>query len=237
MAVFVSKLNLMQLSRRVALFALVAGGCAAQADPDYEGESLAIVRGKVSGELPTNAGRPVAALVWGNFRGELLPSSLRASVSGSFPSRFTMYVRDVPPEAVLTPGGAGESRLGFGYIAALSENASPSTQAEMTKAIVGGCADHFVLYADRDINPTSITAEFFHGPLKAGYHLMSARPYTSGEKEAIASCRARAEADGANGRASCLAFKMYVSEVDSGFAFDVTLKLAFYLNVDFPDLS
>jgi hypothetical protein len=155
----------------VALFAvgLAQFGCSAQAEPDYPGEPLALVTGKVvTTDTPAN-GDIDAALLWNTFDDPSLKVA-SAVVHGSFPANFTMEVLS-PPPASHDPNDAG---LRFGIIAAIKHQSGSSVPPT---DVVGTAVGWLVVYYPRDANlndPSdiiAINAAFMKVPATRGYHL------------------------------------------------------------------
>lgn len=100
------------------LLPLVLLACSSQAGPDYQGESLMTIHGKVTIENPAAPSSLVPVLTFPSYvtdDGGLLPtfSVMDVDVRGDFPSNFTLDVFQPPPEEARSPW------LSFGFIAAM----------------------------------------------------------------------------------------------------------------------
>ncbi len=105
-----------------AVLALAPLGCSAQADPDYRGEPVATIRGRVvTGDHPPNQDME-AALVWTRPEPGLPENAFvvgRQRVSGGFPADFTLDVLEPPPRLY------GEHEVSVnGFIAAIPAQTS-----------------------------------------------------------------------------------------------------------------
>jgi hypothetical protein len=145
-------------------------GCSAQADPNYQGESLATVRGTVITTDAPPSGDIDAALLWLPEAPMVDPSLKLASalVRGSFPAAFTLDVLAPPP-----PGSIPESSgARYGVIAAIKHQSGSSVPPS---AIVGVVVDAGVVYFPEDSkSPGDYTAQEaarVNVPPTRGYHL------------------------------------------------------------------
>lgn len=131
----------------VALISLAALACSSQAGPDYEGESLMTLRGRVVLDNPAAPDDLVPVLVFpsagssdggadlGHFQ------LVDGDVQGSFPSSFTLNVRQ-PPKA---DGFVGY--MIFGYVAAVPRHHAKQIDVNLAydevirSGCLGGAAD------------------------------------------------------------------------------------------------
>ena len=168
----------------VAVLALLPLGCSAQADPDYRGEPLATIHGRVvTGDHPPDQGME-AALIW--MRPEPgLPNDAfvvgRQRVSGSFPADFTLDVLEPPPRLY----GEQESSVN-GFIAAIP--AQTSRVFDRYSSILGVAENAGVVYFWEDSkapgDEVAIEAANLRVPPTKGYHLF--RSEVTREREAEA---------------------------------------------------
>jgi len=167
------------MKRRLGLALLLAGplACSAQAEPDYRGEPLAVVRGAiVTGEhaAPSDV---EAAVVWISEPEQDGWPVARVHVSGEFPAQFTVEVFDPPPEpAELSETlGTGDVRnpIAIGMLAAIAPNSGARVSYD---EILGVWLDGGVQYFWRDANGQANDwvrdeAERRKLPPTKGYHL------------------------------------------------------------------
>jgi len=162
----------------VVVTALLA--CDAQTDPGYQGEPLVTLRGRVesSGELP-----PLdAAMLWqrgpppGTNDQEL---ATRAPVTSGFPATFTLRLYAPPPGAAFRELVPGAPRWARANAAAIPYGLAP----DQVPALPGAQnpsytydANHWVMYLESDVPPSSLTEWWLGQALGAGYHLLRVLP-------------------------------------------------------------
>jgi hypothetical protein len=163
--------------------ALVMAGplaCSAQAEPDYRGEPLAVVRGAiVTGEqsAPSDVD---AAVVWVSGAGpdqDGYPIA-RVRVHGEFPAQFTIEVFDPPPDSLPPqylngPPDAEPDPTSIGVLAAIAPDSGDRVTYD---EILGVWLDGGVEYFRRDANgqpndAVQIESERRKLPPTQGYHL------------------------------------------------------------------
>jgi hypothetical protein len=126
------------------------GACAAQVDPEYQGEPIATMRGTVVAPQALETDKAVsAAIVWtadtwfpdGVYKPKFIGT--RFGVTGSFPARFTLDLYTAPsfePES--------DYKMYVGYLAAVASNAPDSDIA--ARDILGIDTNHILLYFVND---------------------------------------------------------------------------------------
>lgn len=164
-----------------AMIAISLAACGdAQVDADYLGEPLAIVEGTITAESESAHGMHEATLVWDNQHadpGQPAVVATKAPVMGSFPAAFRLKVYTPPPANIFTDfsfGGMypGEGRIAFGYITTIKAGVTMPQPESSQGGVTGLAEDFLVIYAEKDVQPGSRLAEFLHGPLAKGFHLM-----------------------------------------------------------------
>ena len=154
--------------------------CDAQTDPGYLGEPLVTLQGRVesSGALP-----PLdAAMVW-----QLGPPpsvddqelATRAPVTSGFPATFTLRLYAPPPGAAFRELAAGAPRWARANAAALPYGLAASEVPALPGANSASYtydADHWVLYLESDVPPSSLTEWWLGEALGKGYHLLRVLP-------------------------------------------------------------
>jgi hypothetical protein len=165
----------------VVLAAMLA--CDAQTDPGYQGEPLVTLRGRVesSGELPPLE----AAMLWqrgpppGTDDQQL---ATRAPVTSGFPATFTLRLYAPPPESAFPSLATGAPRWARANAAAvpygLSADQVPSLPVSHNPNYTYD-TDHWVLYLESDVPPSSLTEWWLGEALGAGYHLLRVLPLSS----------------------------------------------------------
>jgi hypothetical protein len=145
---------------------LLAAACDAQMAPGYEGEALVSLSGTVS-STEEISDRMLAELEWQlewvDFMAsepEYVQSSLGSE--GEFPNRYSLEVRNRPPDRLLNDFSqislaTGESRIGMALIQARSWFSY---------------ARQVLVYVDEDIRSDTVGAIFAGGRLRAGFHLL-----------------------------------------------------------------
>jgi len=166
-----SPTTMTRLGLAVPLFAAtLAAACDPQADPGYQGEPLATLRGTVVSAVPSPPDDLDAVLVWTVSSGSPdYAVGQGAAIAGDFPATFRLDGFTRPPELALNDYGPVEPRLGVAYTAALP----PGTDfSEEPTGSIGLSEDYLLVYLDAAAPAGSGVAEFLGGPLAAGYHLM-----------------------------------------------------------------
>jgi hypothetical protein len=150
--------------------------CDAQTDPGYRGEPLVTLRGRVesSGELPPLE----AAMLWqrgpppGTDDQEL---ATRAPVTSGFPATFTLRLYTPPPGAAFRALNTGAPRWARANAAAvpfgLSADQVPNLPVSHNPNYTYD-PDHWVLYLESDVPPSSLTEWWLGEALGAGFHLL-----------------------------------------------------------------
>jgi len=162
----------------VALAAMLA--CDAQTDPGYQGEPLVTLQGRVesSGELPPLE----AAMLWqrgpppGTEDQEL---ATRAPVTSGFPATFTLRLYAPPPEAAFRTLATGAPRWARANAAAVPYGLSADQVPALPTAHNPNYtydAEHWVVFLESDVPPSSLTEWWLGGALGAGYHLLRVAP-------------------------------------------------------------
>jgi hypothetical protein len=158
----------------LALVALAA--CDAQTDTAYQGEPLVTLRGRVesSGELPPLE----AAMLWqrgpppGTDDQEL---ATRAPVTSGFPASFILRLYKPAPDAALRTLTDGAPRWARANAAAVPYGVAPEQIAALPAVFSASYTydpDHWVMFLESDVPPTSLTEWWLGGALGAGYHLL-----------------------------------------------------------------
>lgn len=158
------------LSISLVTAALAAAGCDQPAGPDYEGEVLASLRGTVVDDRSTDTSAAKVVLVWGVDEAPIdRHVATEVPVAGAFPAEFRLDVFEPPPDdALMTPEGVDEPRIGVAYVLVVPEDAETADEA----ALLGGAEDHVLVYVDRDVVAGTFAADLLHGTPTQGYHLM-----------------------------------------------------------------
>jgi len=167
-------------STAIGVVVTVLLACDAQTDPGYQGEPLVTLRGRVesSGELP-----PLdAAMLWqrgpppGTNDQEL---ATRAPVTSGFPATFTLRLYAPPPGAAfreLVPGAPRWARANAAAIPyGLAPDQVPALPAAQNPSYTYD-ANHWVMYLESDVPPSSLTEWWLGQALGAGYHLLRVLP-------------------------------------------------------------
>jgi hypothetical protein len=171
---------------------LGAAGCDPHADPGYQGEALATLRGEVRLEREEPPPSDEIEVFYQNYTdyvsgeefdepGDLMQFAIveRVSVTGDYPANFTLELFEPPPIEALTDfttrGEPNETRLGLAIIASSYEcwDFSPIDGA---RCIFGGAGRVALVWAEDDIVAGTRTANFLGATLEAGYHLLQYRP-------------------------------------------------------------
>jgi hypothetical protein len=183
---------------------LVAAGCGAQATPDYPGEKLSVVKGKVVSALTVPEVPDALVLAnWGDVGAMFPPGGTTAEVEGEFPAQFSLALYEPPPEEKLfNPADsirfaqderpfdpAVESRIALAHIVAVAKDASGNPDPYH---VLGAAEGHALLYVEEDIAEDSLGAAMFHAPLEAGYHLLEVRAIPEAEERGVIECEAAA---------------------------------------------
>ena len=148
-----------------------------------EGDAAPVLRGTVNETVVATDSVDVVVL-WSFYPGLLdeTPPTLwpadRVQIQGSFPSEFTLRSIEPPPDFVLEGGLIAAhdphgSRVAEGYIVTVSSGTSLDELA--FEDILGTDRAHSIAYVESDIEAGSF-AEYFLGPLAAGFHLIEKKP-------------------------------------------------------------
>jgi hypothetical protein len=171
---------------------LLAASCDAVVDAGYEGEPLFQVHGVVTSERTDLADGAKLALVWVRFGINIFNYPHDASVKkvrGSFPSSFEMPLFDPPDDDMLMSmthdGQTDGARVAVAYLLVYKADA---VDLSNVGSIIGAAQDEMVVYVEGTIQPGSQIAQFVHGELSPGYHLMKVVRRTPAEIEAIRTC-------------------------------------------------
>ncbi|AUX46979.1 hypothetical protein SOCE26_084890 [Sorangium cellulosum] len=155
---------------------ILLAACDAQVGSDYPGEPLLTVQGTIVNELDEPPAGPVdAVLVWNTQGGESDKENfpVRATVTGSFPSAFTLSMYAPPPEEALndlSEGGLVDTRVGIAIVvAASSEEDDPGEGSSL-----GVDEEHVIVYVESDMDEDGYWSKFLGGPLAPGFHVMDA---------------------------------------------------------------
>jgi hypothetical protein len=175
---------LLSLSLAASLLALA--GCDSQADPSYQGEPLAAVKGQIASDTGVKTGD--AVLYWAN------PSTspdtiigVAAPVSASFPASFTLDLYTPPPGGAMVPAQPpSDDRVAIGIVALAQHGASLDGFDDA--ALLGYCETHVVAYVGSEIDAGGLWEEILHGRPSPGYHLMEVVRPTQAEKDAVQAC-------------------------------------------------
>lgn len=151
-------------------------GCDPLVDRDYRGEPLVTLRGQVAGDPPLP---PLeAAILWQRGPPPTTDDqelATRAPVESGFPATFTIRLYQPPPAAARRTLAPGEVTFGRGNAAAVPFGIAPDQVASLPGAenpSYGVDLEHWVLFLEADVPPSSLTAWWLGAPLPAGYHLV-----------------------------------------------------------------
>ena len=170
----------MRTAAATSLVLAALAGCDAQTDSGYLGEALVTLRGRVesSGELPPLE----AAMLWqrgpppGTDDQEL---ATRAPVTSGFPASFILRLYKPPPDAAFRTLAAGAPRWARANAAAVPYGVAPEQIAALP-AVFGASytydRDHWVVYVESDVPPSTLTEWWLGGALGKGYHLLRVLP-------------------------------------------------------------
>jgi len=180
-------------TRSYALILAAAGGlvaCDSSASSDYQGKTLARIRGLAVLQnedlVPPDAD---AMLVWvspGPGKDELRVITDSVPVKGKFPAEFTLDLHHPPPPSA---GIAfGDTRISIAVLMAFRHGTfQPGTQLssaaveQLGGSILGLAEKQYVAYLDRDLTPDHPLSVYMGGLTRAGYHVMRAVPLPQGE--------------------------------------------------------
>jgi len=182
---------------RLALLSVMTASCASQVGPEFdaENEPVAWAQGALTLAGPANEANETidadVAILWQvGLADDLAPGTL-VNVSGSAPVSFSLGLPPPPPTAlrreidwenqVVDPG----MRVAVGYIAAIQPgtlNSRETTRPDFMGDTIMGWADGYaVAYAAEDVPAGSVLAEYFCGPMTAGYHLLQGESAPNGD--------------------------------------------------------
>ncbi len=125
----------------VLLGSCLATACDLDASPDYLGESLFGLHGKVTIEDNHTQGKLVPALAFDNAERRRL-DILDVHVRGEFPNNFSVDVFNPPPKATLVEAPPGEAHFVLGYVTAVSAEHAAFVPY-VVSANQGGCDDEY----------------------------------------------------------------------------------------------
>jgi hypothetical protein len=161
----------------LALMLAAVPACSAQAEPDYRGEPLAVLRGAIVTGERAAPGDVEAAVVWVS-EPELDGWPIaRVHVRGEFPAQFSVEVFDPPPEPAELPEmiqtDDARNPIAIGILAAIAPNSGDRVSYD---EILGVWLDGGVQYFWRDANGEANDwvrneAERRKLPPTKGYHL------------------------------------------------------------------
>lgn len=173
----------------LASFALTAG-CASQAGPDYEGESLLHVEGNIVNQGSVAPANVAVVLDWVTNAAASPPLvwGTEAKVQGDFPAAFTLDLFTPPPTDLVFDWLGSTTPIGHAgiYVVQVDDHDEPV-------ATLGKSPDHEILYVPSDV-PADSPIGAFYGPLTAGYHVMIDSWQPSAED--LAQCIATLESSG-----------------------------------------
>ena len=149
------------------LLPLAIAACDAQADVDYQGESLYSLNGSVNAVAATSGVDYEAVLVWftDGPNGDTV-SGQSVPVSAGFPSNFELQVFTPP-----SPEALGEANIAVALISALPAGTLLEDE-ESTGEPIAISEDFVLVYVAEDIEVGSPAEEFLGDALPSGYHLM-----------------------------------------------------------------
>lgn len=171
---------------------LGAAGCDPHAAPNYQGDALATLRGEVRLERDSPPPSDEIEVFYQNYTdyvsGEVFedPGALmqfaiveRVSVTGDYPANFTLELLEPPPVEALTDfttrGEPDETRLGLAIIAS-SFDCDENFPVDGGRCIFGGASRMALVFAEDDVIPGTLTANFLGTTLEPGYHLLQYEP-------------------------------------------------------------
>jgi hypothetical protein len=136
--------------RRIAL--ALAGlsltcACDLEASPDYLGESLLSLQGKVTISDDRTEGALVPALAFENADDGRL-DIVDVEVEGEFPNSFSLDVYTPPPNSALMEGPPGEARFAIGFVTAVSARHEPFIRYANGASGGGGECDEEACYEE-----------------------------------------------------------------------------------------
>ena len=173
----------------LASFAL-ASGCASQAGPEYQGESLLHVEGNIVDQSSTTPASIAVELDWVTNAAAPTPRVWwsEATVQGDFPAAFTLDLFTPPPSDLVFDALGSTIPIGRAgiYVVQLDDDDQPV-------ATLGTSPDHEIIYVPSDV-PADSPIGAFYGPLTAGYHVMLDSWQPSAEQ--LAQCIATLESSG-----------------------------------------
>jgi len=160
--------------RGVAIVLIAAlAACDSIANDSYVGTPLITL----SGTFVSTASDPVGgvALMWQDPAGAAGPgvASTALPVALEFPATFHVRVPVPPPTVARFSFGDGSPALGEAYIYVVQD---PSA-AQL--APLGLDRTHVLVYADADVAPGTLAADYLGEPLTKGYHLRRYAPATT----------------------------------------------------------
>jgi hypothetical protein len=153
-----------------------AAACDPKVDSEYRGEAILSIYGAVAGEEMESDDELVAYASWYWYEGDTdnpegESESQAMKVTADYPFKFRIDIYEPPSKL----GEIDGVRISLAWLYVLN--------APYPEPGVGGfvpfyaMADrHMLVYLEDDAEPGSIAAEFLHGPLPAGFHVMEARP-------------------------------------------------------------
>jgi len=173
-----------RLSVSACLLTAAVAGCDGVADPTYQGESLATLRGRLQIEREVPPAQVV--LAWANRAGNYWLREA-ADVTGSSLTEFKLELFEPPVEELLidlSDGAAdpNEAKVAFATIAIMRKDAPLGVSTfdddlydlpdDGPRPLLGGAQDVALVYVDRDVQPGTRAAALLGGTLPAGFHLM-----------------------------------------------------------------
>ena len=156
---------------------MVAGAACAACDPianaDYVGAPLITLTGTFTSTTDDPVGG--VALMWQDSAGAAGPGVVATAlpVSVEFPATFHVQVPVPPPDSARFSFADGGPSLGEAYIYVVQDPHA----AQLVP--LGLERTHVLVYADGDVAPGSLAADYLGEPLTAGYHLRRFSPVTT----------------------------------------------------------
>jgi hypothetical protein len=144
--------------------------CDPLASRDYVGQPLFTLRGSFASSAPASApDGPVGgiALMWQDSVGAGGPgiAATVVPVAISFPDTFEVDVPNLPPDAARFTFPDHAITLAEAYVYVVQDPAA------LPLVPVGTDRVHVLVYASADVAAGTMAADYFGGPIDAGYHL------------------------------------------------------------------
>jgi len=173
------------LSASACLLTALGAGCDGVADPTYQGEPLATLRGQL--QIQGTPPPAQVVLIWTNSDANYFAREHVDAIGDGAPTEFKLNLFGPPAEEVfidLTNGGANpnESKVAFGLIAVMRQDTNLGLfqgdsdirrkPEDAPRPLLGSAEYQALVYVDSNVQPGTRTASLLGGTLSAGFHLM-----------------------------------------------------------------